>query len=186
MPTFNLILTQLFVLTAIVAQPAQNYFHETICRMQWLPLQSRQCLASELFTKESLGKGNNVLGIGGSEKRSSSFLGGILKSFSGSLAGGSSSATLKLERIGEAMLEKGGHWTMNDESQARRSQSDIGAFFHYRHWDDVTQNGGHTFITQFIYCHYILLKFYKVLRKMYNNWENYLKYYDRVKFTNIS
>ena len=95
--------------------PAKAYFHEDICRMQWLPVATRQCIASESFSKDSLK-------MHSSSKESQEM-------------------NLRLLRVGEAVFEKG-KWSINDERASRRGgNAHVAAYFHFRHWDDVVARG---------------------------------------------
>ena len=51
-----------------------------------------------------------------------------------------------MDRIGESYMLKHsslapGSWVINDESISRRQLHYVGAFFHFRHWDDFSTTG---------------------------------------------
>ena len=51
--------------------------------------------------------------------------------------------SLRLIRVGEAVYE-GKQWNINNEMIARRGEgvtSQVGAFFHFKHWNDVVARG---------------------------------------------
>ena len=93
--------------------PVKSYFNDNICRMQWLPLKTRQCIATESFRKDNL-RGNNR---------------------------NIEDKNLRLLRVSESVFEDG-QWSINDEKVVRRGvYVHIGAYFHFRHWDDVVSRG---------------------------------------------
>lgn len=94
---------------------AQSYFNDNICRMQWLPMKTRQCIATEAFTKGNLRVNNR-------EKKDEG-------------------KNLRLQRVSESVFEDG-KWSINDEKAVKRGgNSQLAAYFHFRHWDDVVSRG---------------------------------------------
>ena len=93
---------------------AQSHFHSDICRMQWLPVSTRQCIATELFGKDNL-RGNS--------RKSED------------------NKNLRLQRVSESVFEDG-KWSINDEKVVKRgTNSHVAAYFHFRQWDDVVSRG---------------------------------------------
>jgi len=86
---------------------ATAHHDKSICRMQWLPVAVRYCLASSVYDK------NSALA---QDKQDSLRLDHVGEAFT---------------------VGKGTSWYVNDEKLAKRQVSGgEAAFFHFRHWDD--------------------------------------------------
>lgn len=102
----------------VVTRPATA--HPSACRMQWLPLSLRVCIAKEVYSKGSVER----------QQRPDMQLERLGEVFT-------SSAVLEAGQTGASSRR----WGANDEKLARRQFTASGAFFHFRHWDDYASTG---------------------------------------------
>lgn len=95
----------------IEAKKAEAHYDTSACRMQWLPMAVRYCLATPVYDKDA------ALNQGKPERLRLDRVGEAFTDHGPN------------------------DWFVNDEKLSRRQVIGTSAFFHFRHWDDYISSG---------------------------------------------